>query len=88
MVEIEIKIKDLKWVKLHQTIQIKFILQMIIQDTKIQKNSKRYKKGIDNRKIIEISDRSKAIFVAIKNLNSGEILLGCWKRSRKNTRFR
>ena len=33
------------------------------------------KKGINNKKIIEISDRSKAISKAIKNLNSGEILL-------------
>ncbi len=33
------------------------------------------KKGIDGKKIIEISDRSKAIYKAIENLNSGEILL-------------
>ena len=33
------------------------------------------KKGIRNKKIIEISDRSKAITSAINNLNSGEILL-------------
>ena len=33
------------------------------------------KKGLKNKKVIEISDRSKAITLAIKNLNAGEILL-------------
>ena len=33
------------------------------------------KKGINNKKVIEISNRAKAISVAIENLNSGEILL-------------
>ena len=33
------------------------------------------KKGIKNKNIIEISNRAKAISVAIENLNSGEILL-------------
>ena len=33
------------------------------------------KKGIKNKNFFEISDRAKAISVAIKNLNSGEILL-------------
>ena len=39
---------------------------------KIRKDIKR---GIKKRNILEIPDRSKAISVAIKNLNSGEILL-------------
>ena len=39
---------------------------------KIRKDIKR---GIKNRNILEIPDRYKAISVAIKNLNSGEILL-------------
>ena len=33
------------------------------------------KRGIKNKNVFEISDRAKAISVAIKNLNSGEILL-------------
>ena len=33
------------------------------------------KKGLKNKNVIEISDRSKAITLAIKNLNAGEILL-------------
>ena len=41
------------------------------------------KKGINNKKIIEISDRSKAISKAIKNLNSGEILLVAGKGHEK-----
>ncbi len=41
------------------------------------------KKGIHNKKIIEISNRSEAIFKAIKNLNSGEILLVAGKGHEK-----
>ena len=87
MVEIEIKIKDLKWVRSHQTIPMKFILQTIIQDMKIQKKFADIKKGINNKKIIEISDRSKAIFKAIENLNSGEILLIAGKGHEKTQDF-
>ena len=45
------------------------------------------KKGINNKKIIEISDRSKAIFKAIENLNSGEILLIAGKGHEKTQDF-
>tara|TARA_B100000963_G_scaffold136920_1_gene119119 strand:+ start:51 stop:2891 length:2841 start_codon:yes stop_codon:yes gene_type:complete len=45
------------------------------------------KKGIKNRKVIEISDRSKAISLAIKNLNSGEILLIAGKGHEKTQDF-
>ena len=33
------------------------------------------KKGINNKNVFEISDRAKAISIAIENLNSGDILL-------------
>ena len=33
------------------------------------------KKGIKNKSVVEISNRSKAISLAIKDLNAGEILL-------------
>ena len=39
------------------------------------------KKGIKGKKIIEISNRAKAISEAIKNLNSGEYFISCWKRT-------
>ncbi len=45
------------------------------------------KKGINNKKIIEISDRSKAIFKAIENLNTGEILLIAGKGHEKTQDF-
>ena len=48
-----------------------------------KKIRKDIKKGINNKKIIEISDRSKAILKAIKNLNSGEILLVAGKGHEK-----
>ena len=51
---------------------------------KIRKDIKR---GIKNRNILEISDRSKAISVAIKNLNSGEILLIAGKGHEKTQDF-
>ena len=41
------------------------------------------KKGIKRKKIIEISDRKKAIFEATKNLNTGEILLVAGKGHEK-----
>ncbi len=52
-----------------------------------KKIRKDIKKGINNKKIIEISDRSKAIFKAIKNLNSGEILLIAGKGHEKTQDF-
>ncbi len=51
---------------------------------KIRKDIKR---GINNRNILEIPDRSKAISVAIKNLNSGEILLIAGKGHEKTQDF-
>ncbi len=51
---------------------------------KIRKDIKR---GIKNRNILEIPDRSKAISVAIKNLNSGEILLIAGKGHEKTQDF-
>ncbi len=51
---------------------------------KIRKDIKR---GIKNRNIFEIPDRSKAIFVAIKNLNSNEILLVAGKGHEKTQDF-
>ena len=45
------------------------------------------KKGIENTKVLEISDRSKAIAIAIKNLNSGEILLIAGKGHEKTQDF-
>ena len=54
VVEIEIKIKDLKWVKLHLNTLIKFILQMIIQDMKIQKKFEEIlKKGLKNKILLK-----------------------------------
>ena len=41
------------------------------------------KKGIKRKKIIEISNRAKAIFEATKNLNTGEILLVAGKGHEK-----
>ncbi len=41
------------------------------------------KKGIKNKKVIEISNRSEAIFSAIQNLKSGEILLVAGKGHEK-----
>ena len=51
---------------------------------KIRKDIKR---GIKNRNILEIPDRSKAISVAIRNLNSGEILLIAGKGHEKTQDF-
>ncbi len=45
------------------------------------------KKGINNKNIIEISNRSKAIFKAIENLDSGEILLIAGKGHEKTQDF-
>ena len=45
------------------------------------------KKGIKNTKVLEVSDRSKAIAIAIKNLNSGEILLIAGKGHEKTQDF-
>ena len=52
-----------------------------------KKIRKDVKGGIKNRNILEISDRSKAISVAIKNLNSGEILLIAGKGHEKTQDF-
>ena len=41
------------------------------------------KKGINKKKVIEISDRTKAISNAVKNLNIGEILLVAGKGHEK-----
>jgi len=41
------------------------------------------KKGIKSKKVIEISNRSKAIFEGVKNLNTGEILLVAGKGHEK-----
>ena len=41
------------------------------------------KKGLKNKKVIEIPDRSKAISLAIENLNSGDILLVAGKGHEK-----
>ena len=77
MVEIEIKTKDQKWEKLRTIIVIKYILT---NDNPRFENPNKIrhdiKKGIkDKRKIIEISNRAIAISEAIKNLNTGEVLL-------------
>ena len=62
----------------------KIYLTDVIQDMRIKKIRGDIKKGINNKIIIEISDRSKAISKAIKNLNSGEILLIAGKGAKKH----
>ncbi|MDC3207716.1 UDP-N-acetylmuramoyl-L-alanyl-D-glutamate--2,6-diaminopimelate ligase [Candidatus Pelagibacter sp.] len=51
---------------------------------KPDKIRKDIKKGIKLKKVIEISNRAKAISIAIKNLNTGEILLVAGKGHEKN----
>ncbi len=57
---------------------------MIIHDLKKPSNIRKdIKKGIKRKKFAEIPDRSKAIIEAIKNLNTGEILLVAGKGHEK-----
>ena len=74
--EIEIRIKELKWAKLQIFLQIKYILPMIIQDLKVPNKIRNdIKKGIKKTTILEFPNRTRAITEAINNLNTGEILL-------------
>ena len=76
MVEIEIKIKEQKWVRLQIFLLIKCILTddnpRLENPSKIRKD---IKKGIKKQKILEFPNRAKAISEAINQLNTGEILL-------------
>ena len=73
---IETKTKELKWVKLQIIYQIKYILQMTIQESEaISKIRNDIKKGIKKQKVLEFPNRAKAISEAINHLNTGEILL-------------
>ena len=84
MVEIEIKIKDLKWEKIADDYADEIYLT---DDNPRFENPinirKDIKKGIKKRKVIEVSDRAKAISRAIQNLNTGEILLVAGKGHEK-----
>ena len=67
--------KRSKMGKIASNIQMIFFLQMIIQDLKIPKAIRHeIKKGI-KIKFKEIPNRDKAIFEAVQNLNTGDILL-------------
>jgi murE/murF fusion protein len=82
--EIEIKIKELKWVKLLIFFSDKIYLTddnpRLEQPNQIRKD---IKKGIKKQKVLEFSNRAKAIAEAIKHLNTGEILLVAGKGHEK-----
>ena len=88
MVEIVIKIKDQKWAEIANQYCEKIYLT---DDNPRNENAKKIrgeiKKGIKNKIINEISDRKKAIFECINNLNTGEILLVAGKGHEKTQEY-